>query len=303
MPQSNAPHDEKVNHLFWGISSTITASILLAGMDGLGKWLMQDLAMPQVVWARYFFHTLIVGMLFSSSQGFSFIRPNRPWTQLLRAVCLMAVTLSLYRAIQSISLADATSIVFFAPVLLTLLAGWFLKEKVTAIDWAAVGLGFIGVLFIVRPGFRDPDPALLLACLAAVCLAFYFVLTRALKGHDSEQTTLFHTTLAGALILTLLQPIWWQQPTFTQWVCLIATGVLGATGHFLLVKAFHMASASLLSPYLNAQIIAAALVSLIFFDDTLKWPFYFGSSLIVAAGLLVWAHPRVLASLSARRLK
>ena len=295
MSQAEDSPVENEGHLVWGILATIAACFLLAGMDGLGKWLMQDLAMPQVVWARYFFHTLIVGVVFSSRSGFSFIRPNRPFVQLIRAVCLMGVTLSLYSAIQSVSLADATSIVFFAPVLVTLLAGLFLNERVGAIEWLAVGVGFIGVLFIVRPGFRDPEPALLLACLAAVCLAFYFVLTRALKGHDSEQTTLFHTTLAGAVILTLLQPLWWQPPTIAQWCYLITTGVLGASGHFLLVKAFHMASASVLSPYLNAQLVAAALISLFFFDDILGWPFYFGSSLIVGAGLMVWAHQRLLA--------
>jgi drug/metabolite transporter (DMT)-like permease len=301
MIQATVTVEDKTRHLIWGIVSVIVACFLLASMDGLGKWLMQDLAMQQVVWARYFFHTLIVGILFSSRQGFSFIRPNRPWTQLLRALCLMAVTLSLYYAIQTISLADATAIVFFAPVLVTLLAGWFLKEKVGAIEWLAVSVGFIGVLFIVRPGFRDPDSALLLACLAAICLAFYFVLTRALKGHDSEQTTLFHTTLAGGVILTVLQPLWWQQPTTVQWLYLVTVGALGASGHFLLVKAFHIASASLLSPYLNAQLVAAALISLIFFDDVLGWPFYLGSCLIVGAGLLIWGHQRVLAVIAARR--
>ncbi|MEW8625605.1 MAG: DMT family transporter [Candidatus Thiodiazotropha sp.] len=300
MSQTLPPTDAKVQHLFWGIISTVLACSLLAVMDGLGKWLMQELAMPQVVWARYFFHTVIVALLFSYRDGFAFVRAKRPGMQLVRAICLMGVTLSLYSAIQTISLADATSIVFFAPVLVTLLAGWFLKEEVGATEWSAVGIGFIGVLFIVRPGFRDPDPALLLACLAAVCLAFYFVLTRALKGHDSEQTTLFHTTFAGAVILTLLLPIWWQQPSAIQWVYLVVTGALGATGHFLLVKAFHMASASLLSPYLNAQLVAAALISVVFFDDLLGWPFYLGSLLIVGAGLMIWVHQRILASLSAR---
>ncbi len=202
----------------------------------------------------------------------------------------MGVTLSLYWAIQTVSLADATAIVFFAPVLVTLLAGFLLKEPVGIPEWLAVGLGFIGVLFIVRPGFREPDPALLLACLAAVCLACYFVMTRALKGYDSEQTTLFHTTLTGAVILTLLLPLWWLTPSSSQWFFLVVMGVLGATGHFLLVKAFHMASASLLSPYLNAQLVAAAVISMVFFDDALEWPFYLGSCLIVGAGLLVWAH-------------
>jgi drug/metabolite transporter (DMT)-like permease len=302
MSQTAPPPDEKVHHLFWGIISTIIACILLAVMDGLGKWLMQDLPMPQVVWARYFFHTVIVAILFSSRSGFAFVRPKRPGIQLIRAICLMGVTLSLYGAIQTISLADATSIVFFAPVLVTLLAGWILKESVGATEWFAVGVGFIGVLLIVRPGFRDPNPALMLACLGAICLAFYFLLTRALKGHDSEQTTLFHTTFAGAVILTLLTPVWWQQPNSTQWLYLIVTGVLGASGHFLLVKAFHMASASLLSPYLNAQLVAAALISLIFFDDILGWPFYLGSLLIVGAGLMIWVHQRILTTITTRKL-
>ncbi|MET0026602.1 MAG: DMT family transporter [Candidatus Thiodiazotropha sp.] len=292
------PNTTAISHpLFWGALAVITASVLLAIMDGIGKWLMRDLPMPQVVWARYFFHTLMVGAVFSLRGGFSFVHTRRPWLQLVRASCLMGVTLCLYWAIQSVSLADATAIVFFAPVLVTLLAGVLLKEPVGVPEWLAVGLGFVGVLFIVRPGFREADPALLLACVAAICLACYFVMTRALKGYDSEQTTLFHTTLTGAVVLTLLLPLWWQTPSGLQWVFLMIMGVLGATGHFLLVKAFHLASASRLSPYLNAQLVAAAVISMLVFDDTLEWPFYLGSFLIVGAGLLVWAHqvlrPRV----------
>jgi drug/metabolite transporter (DMT)-like permease len=275
--------------------ATITACVVLAIMDGLGKWLMRDFPMTQVVWARYFFHTIIVGVVFFSQSGSSFVYPNRPWIQLVRAVSLMIVTLSLYWAIQTVSLADATAIVFFAPVLVTLLAGIFLGEQVRWVEWFALGVGFIGVLLVLRPGFRDLNPALFLACLAAISLAFYFILTRVLKGHDSEQTTLFHTTLAGAVILTLLQPFWWQSPTTIQWGYLLMMGILGATGHFLLVKAFHLVSASVLSPYLNVQLVAAAFISLIFFGDALEWSFYLGSFLIVGAGLAVWWHQTSLA--------
>ncbi|MET0065165.1 MAG: DMT family transporter [Candidatus Thiodiazotropha sp.] len=285
------PNKQHSSHpLFWGVVATVTACVLLAAMDGLGKWLMRDLPMPQVVWARYFFHTIMVGAVFSLRDGLDFIRPRRPGLQLVRAACLMGVTLSLYWAIQSVPLADATAIVFFAPVLVTLLAGILLKEPVGVPEWLAVGLGFVGVLFIVRPGFREADPALLLACLAAVWLALYFVLTRALKGYDSEQTTLFHTTLTGAVILSLLLPLWWHAPTPAEWFFLVLMGVLGASGHFLLVKAFHLASASLLSPYLNAQLVAAAIISMVFFNDQLEWSFFLGSFLIVGAGLMVWAH-------------
>jgi drug/metabolite transporter (DMT)-like permease len=286
-----------------GILATIAAGFVLAAMDGLAKWLMQSLPTPQVVWARYFFHTLIVGLVFTLQSGPGFIRPKRPGMQLLRAACLLGVTLCLYFSIQVISLADATAILFFAPVLVTLLAGAILGERVGAPEWLAVGIGFIGVLFVVRPGFRHIEPAMLLALAAAVCLSFYFVLTRALKDKDSEQTTLFHTTALGALVLSCLMPLWWQAPSLSQWMFLVLMGVMGASGHFLLVKAFHLAQAPLLSPFLNAQLVAAVLYSMIFFDDRLSTGFYLGALLIVGAGLIVWAHERILQARVSRRLR
>jgi drug/metabolite transporter (DMT)-like permease len=284
-----------------GILAVLAAGFILGAMDALAKWLMQTLPTQQVVWARYFFHTLIVGIVFTFQSGPGFIRTRAPLLQLVRATCLMGVTLCLYFSIRSISLADATAILFFAPVLVTLLSGLFLHERVGIPEWLAVVLGFVGVLFIVRPGFRELQPALLLAMMGAVALSFYFVLTRALRGKDSEQTTLFHTTAVGAVVLTLLLPLWWVAPTPVQWGYLGLIGVMGASGHFLLVKAFHLAPAPVLSPFLNGQLVAAVIYSMLFFNDRLGVEFFFGASLIVGAGLLVWAHQRLLASRAGRR--
>ncbi len=286
-----------------GILATIVACFVLAAMDALAKWLMHSLPTQQVVWARYFFHTLIVGVVFTLQSGPNFIRTKSPALQLLRAACLLGVTLCLYFAIHTISLADATAILFFAPVLVTLLAGAILHEKVGAPEWLAVGIGFVGVLFVVQPGFRELDVAMLLALFGALCLAFYFVLTRVLRGRDSEQTTLFHSTVLGALGLSCLMPLWWQTPTSSQWGFLVLMGVLGAAGHFLLVKAFHLAQAPVLSPFLNSQLVAAALYSTLFFDDHPDSGFFIGAMLIVGAGLIVWAHKRVLAVHGRRRLR
>lgn len=285
-------------NLLIAIFATIAAGFVLAAMDAIGKWLMHELPTQQVVWARYFFHTLIVGIVFTLNQGPGFMKPRQPLMQGVRALFLLCVTFCMYSALRTISLADATAIIFFAPVLVTLLAGIFLNERVGIQEWLAVIIGFVGVLFIVRPGFRDIDPAMLLAMAAAVSLAFYFVLTRALRGKDSEQTTLFHTTLAGAAILTLLMPLWWVSPTPMQWGFLMLTGALGASGHFLLVKAFHLASAPVLSPFLNAQLVAAAIYSVVIFQDKLDTGFFLGAGLIVSAGLIVWLHQQ----LKARRL-
>ena len=83
---------------------------------------------------------------------------------------------------------------------------------------------------------------------------------------------------------------------------LVLTGVMGASGHFLLVKAFHLAQAPVLSPFLNAQLVAAVLYSMVFFNDRLGSGFFIGAALIMGAGLIVWGHERALAVRRRRKL-
>lgn len=89
-----------------------------------------------------------------------------------------------------------------------------------------------------------------------------------------------------------LIPLWWKTPDALQWLLLISMGAFGAIGHFLLIKAYTLLPASELSPWLNAQVVAATLFSLLLFQDVLGWNFFVGSGLIVGAGLLLWLHNR-----------
>ena len=264
------------------------ACFVLAGMDALGKHLMQHLPAPQVVWARYTFHTLLVGLVFGLQQRQHFLRPRRPWLQLLRGLCLLGVTLGMYFAIRHVPLGEATAIMFLAPILVTLLAGWLLSEQLRPTHLFALAIGFAGVLLILRPGTGTFQPALLLPLGSALLLAFYFILTRKLRDHDNEITTLFHTTIAGSVFLSLLMPWVWVTPTPGEWPALVLMGILGAAGHLMLIRAFHLATASSLSPWLNMQIMAAALYGVLLFDDELSLGFITGAGLIAVGGILVW---------------
>ena len=278
--------------LLRGIALTVIACFVLAGMDALGKHLMQNLHPTQVVWARYTFHTILVGLVFGMRHRESFLMPRHPWLQIVRGLCLLGVTLGMYFAIRTIPLADATAIMFLAPVLVTLLAGIFLKEAINAWHWLALALGFGGVLMIVQPGFRELEPAMLLPLGSAGFLAFYFVITRYLKGRDGERSTLFHTTASGSILMSVVVTGFWIEPSAPEWLSLILVGLLGAFGHLLLIRAFHLGEASSLSPYLNAQIVAAALYSVWIFEDPLSPGFLAGAALIVFAGLLTWKQSR-----------
>lgn len=285
--------DSRLDYLK-AVTLVVLACFLLAAMDGIGKHLMQtqQLHQVQVVWARYLFHTLLVALVFGLQHKHHFIKTTRLWLQLIRGLCLLGVTFAMYTAIREIPLADATAIMFLAPVLVTLFAAWLLNEAVRPMHWLALGLGFAGVISIIQPGFSEIETAMLYPLASALLLSLYFVFTRQLKGHDSEATTLFHTTAVGSVFMCLVVPFYWTSIDTLTWLALILIGALGATGHLLLIKAFHLSSASSMSPVLNAQILAAALYSVVWFDDPLSPAFAMGSLLIVLAGLITWREEK-----------
>lgn len=270
------------------IGLVILAGFMLAGMDALGKLLMRDIAFIQVVWARYTFHALAVGLWLWLGGRRGFLKPRRPMLQWMRASTLLLVTLAMYTAIQVVPLADATAVMLFAPVLVSAFAGIFLGEKVGIRRMLAVVVGFFGVLIIVNPGAGVFQPAIILACMAAVGYAGYLIFTRVLQTSDNENATLFYSTAVGAVVLTLLVIPVWQPLDIGVWPKLVCTGLFGAAGHFLIIRAFQLAPASILSPFINSQLVAAALYSVIIFGNALTLNFLVGSALVVGSGLFVW---------------
>ncbi len=279
-----------INPLFLAISLVVISGFILAGMDSLAKELTKSFSVFQITWARYFFHAIFVTLIFSLQGHRDFLIPKAPKIQILRGFCMVGITTSLYYAILFISLAEATAIMYLSPILITLLAGIFLGEKIGKQHLIAVALGFIGILFITKPGFQVFNTAMLIALFAAFMLALYFLLTSKIKDIDNPRTSLFYSSIIGAIGLTLLLPFTWVSPSFTQFLLLISMGILGATGHFLLIKAYSLISASSLSPYLNAQVIAATLFSVFVFGDVLAWNFFVGTGLIISAGLYLWFY-------------
>lgn len=249
---------------------------------------MRDFSPVQVTWARFFFHTVIVSLLFYSLGNRRFASTRAPRLQLLRGLCMVSVNTSLYFAIQTVSLAEATALMYLAPIILILLAGFILGERLMPRHLIAVGIGFAGVLVMIRPGFHSVEPAMTLAFFAAFLLAVYFLLTRKVAGIDSAETSLFYASVVGAVLLSAVVPAFWTKPEAGQWLLLLSMGVLGATGHFMLIKAYTLLPASELAPWLNAQVIAAMLFSLFLFNALLEWNFFIGTTLIVGAGLLLW---------------
>ncbi len=268
---------------------TVAACTVMAGMDSFAKFLALEAPVLLVVWGRYFFHTVITFAYYRATTGsLEFVRARRPGLQFIRALMLLGTTISMYFAITVMPLGDAASIQFLAPVLLTAFSGVFLSEHVGPRRWVAVLFGFLGVLLVARPGSGVFGWHALLPLATAFFLAAYMMMTRSIRDKDNPDATTFYSTALGALVLTGVAFFYWQPLSTVQWICMVAMGTCGAVGHFLLVKAFHRAEASMLAPFTYTQVVAAILFGYLFFAETPSTWTLSGASIVIASGVYIW---------------
>ena len=190
---------------------------------------------------------------------------------------------------------------FATPFIVALLAGPMLSERVGPRRLAAIGVGFVGVLIITRPGLGGMHPAALLCVIAAVCYALYGISTRVLAAHDSSATTMFYSGIAGVVLMTPALPaIWTTPPSPLVWGVMLLMGAFGALGHWLLILAHARAPAPLLAPFIYTQIVwMLALGYAIFGDLPDRWTLI-GAAVVIASGLYLLYRERV-RSAEARR--
>ena len=262
---------------------------LLAGMDATAKYLTFEISVLTVLWGRYFFHTLITFSVYSvKRRGFNFLRARSPKLQLVRAGALFGATSFMYVAITKMPLGDAATIQFLAPVLVTVISGIFLGEHVGPRRIVAVVLAFIGVMLVARPGSGVLGWWALLPLITAVMLAIYMVMTRLIRTRDDPAATTFYSTAVGAVILSIAVAFQWQDLSAFQWMLMVTMGGAGAIGHYLLVKAFHSAEASMLAPFTYSQVIGAIAWGYIVFGDIPSTWSTAGATLIIGSGIYVW---------------
>jgi len=286
-----SPTDSHPTHIApaLAISMILVTGAMLAGMDVTAKYLALELPILVVLWARYFFHTAITFTVYAAKRrSFQFLRARKPGLQLIRAASLFGATSFMYVAITLMPLGDAAAIQFFAPVLMTGIAGVFMGEHVGPRRLAGVATAFVGVILVARPGSDVLGWTALLPFATAILLAIYMALTRVIRTKDNPDATTFYSTAVGALVLSIIVPFYWQALSPSQWGLMLTMGLAGAGGHYLLVKAFHSAEASMLAPFTYSQVVAAIIWGYVVFGDVPSIWTTCGATLIVGSGIYVW---------------
>lgn len=269
--------------------------LLFATLDATAKHLAATFPVPMLVWARYTFHFLLMMVFLAPSLRSGLIRTRHPGTQVVRALTLVATTGFGIAALKRMPLAETTAVVFITPLIVTVLAVPLLREHVTPGRHAAVAAGFIGVLLIARPGGGLAGTGVALALVAALSYSAYQILTRKIAAMESAVTMVFYTALVGTLTMTLALPWYWSgpMPDPAEVLLIGSLGIYGGTGHFLLTRAFRLAPASTLSPFLYVQLIfATALGWLVFGQLPDGWALA-GMAVIAASGLWIALGERI----------
>ncbi len=274
-----------------GIGFIFAAVSVFAVMDTIAKVLSRDYSVVTVVWARYFYQMVAMVIFLAPSMKLDLVRTKRPGIQLARGALLTASSLFFFSAIATMQLAEASAITFIAPLLVALLAGPVLHERVPRASWLAIIAGLIGVQFIIRPGSDIFSWAALLPIITATCMAAYQLLTRRIANTERALTSLFYPAVVGAVVLTLLLPFAGRWPD-NLWhsSLMVVLGLLGGVGHFLLIRAFQYAPASILAPFIYAQLVGALTFGYLVFGDFPDGWALFGMGIIVTSGVLLVTH-------------
>ena len=194
----------------------VCALLLFSCMDTSVKILTADHPVPMVVAVRYIVHCLLMIVLFAPSQGRKLVQTQRTGLVLVRAASLTAASLFVGLALQRMPVAEMTAITFLAPMLVMLLAGPLLRERIGAVGWTAAIAGFVGVLLVVRPGGAIDAAGLAFMAVAVAANTIYQLLSRILASTDRAVAMLFYTALVGSIcfgsIAALVLGSWQPQP-------------------------------------------------------------------------------------------
>lgn len=257
----------KGHHPTLGITLILLMAGCFATMDTSIKYLGAFVPVLLIMWGRYLTQTLVMTVWLLRSKTSTF-RAAHPKFQLLRGILLLLTSSASFYGVQYLPVAEFTAINMLTPVIVTLLAGWVLHEKVSPLRWALVCGGFAGALIVIRPGSGMFGWAVVLPLAGAVSYASFQVLTSKLAALESPFTTHFYTGLTGTAVLTpllLTSPIdivgTLQAATAGHLALMLGIGLLGTTGHLLLILALGLAPTSTLMPFVYTQIAFAAAIS------------------------------------------
>ncbi len=285
-----------------GLWLMVVTMLIFSLQDVITRHLTGSYPVAMVVMLRFwFFGSFAVALTARKPGGIAAaLRTRHPVLQVLRGL-LVVVQISLSgRSFAQLGLIQTHAVMVSGPLLIAALSGPVLGEQVGWRRWAAIAVGGIGVLIILRPDTTVFTRWSLLPLAAAFLWSLYVLATRYVARQDSADTSFFWTGVAGALGMTLPGLWYWQPMTAADWGWMLALCCTSVAGHWLLIRAYDLAEASAVQPLTYLQLVFIAVLGVTVYDEVLKPNVVIGAVIVVAAGLFTLWRQQVRARSAAR---
>ena len=248
-------------------------------MDVLVKKLSDNFPTNEIIFFRCVFGLLPVTFMVYLTK--SSIKTSKINLHILRAIAASMAMLAFFKSFQLLPLAEVSSISFASIMITTILAIYLLKEKVGIRRWIAIGIGFIGIMIILRPGSEIFNYYMLLPLFGAAALSVAIIIMKSTLFFDQPPTCSFYMHILVALIMITTLFFNFQIPSFNQLLLLFCMGFMGGIAQILATNAYKLSDVSILSPIDYSSILWAITFGIIFFSEYPDIYVIFGSIVVV----------------------
>ena len=282
------------NNIRLGIWLMCATSFVFAVQDGISRHLAAEYNVLMIVMIRYWFFAAFVIAIAIRTQGSIRVAAatSQPFLQITRGLLLAAEICVMVFAFVKLGLIESHAIFASYPLLVAALSGPILGETVGWRRWAAIAIGFVGVLVILQPGVGVFSPYAVIPLTSAILFAIYGLLTRYAARRDKAATSFFWTGVVGAIGMTCVGVWFWEPMIGPDWIWMGALCITGVTGHFLLIKTYEVAEASAVQPFAYLQLVFATSIGISIFGEKLESNVTIGACIVVAAGLFTLLRAR-----------
>jgi S-adenosylmethionine uptake transporter len=277
--------------LLAGILLMLAGDFLFALNDAMGKWLVASFSVGQVVLIRSIGAFIVLGPMIANQGTSKLFQMERPVLQILRVVATTLDTALFYAAVVYLPLADVMSFYMAGPIYVAALSHFLLGEKVGWRRWAAILVGFCGVLIMLKPSSAAFSLSSVFALVGSIAFAFAIILNRRLRG-TVEARWLHGKPSARCWSAASLTVGAWQTPSVARSCAMLLLGIVSCGAHLMITRALKLAPAST-GAAAHSLLLWAVVFGLVFFGDVPGPRILIGSGIVVLAGLFIFHRQKV----------
>lgn len=293
--EADAPrHSEQ--QVLLGIALRTAAVLALAAVSAGVKWLTAArMPLSQIIFSRNIFAFIPILIMVRTTVGFGALRTQRPLRHLTRSAIGLGAMICTFTSLETLPLVASATLGFTAPLFMTLLSMLVLRETVAWQRWAAVLVGFAGVVVAMHPGAVRPTVGVAWGLGAAFMTACAMISIRGMPKTESGPTIAFYFTVAGTLASLAGLPFGWITPGPTTLMVMIATGLAGGVAQLLLTTAVRLAPLPVLAPFDYTQLVWASSFGFLLWGERPDGWLLLGAAIVAGSGVYILWRERAAA--------